>query len=39
MDDLTRAAGDAPDGIAGLSLFGFWASHGDEPLSGRPLLD
>jgi hypothetical protein len=25
--------------IAGLSLFGFYASRGDEPLFGRPLLD
>jgi hypothetical protein len=25
--------------IAGLSMFGFYASRGDEPLFGRPLLD
>jgi hypothetical protein len=26
-------------GIAGLSVFGFYASRGDEPLFGRTLLD
>jgi hypothetical protein len=25
--------------IAGFSIFGFYASCGDEPLFGRPLLD